>query len=276
MKQVKKFAVLCLALASVLAQAQQATPGGATKSTKRKAATSSTAAIMDQLNRLQQAVDSQQQEIRDLRTQVEGRDQQIQQLQQSLQQSQTATARAESKADSAATQGAQQQEAVNSLRSDVGDLKVNSANTAVALQETQTNVKTATESPAAIHYKGITITPGGFVAAETVYRTRATSSDINTPFTGIPYTGNALSKMDEWNLTARQSRLSLLGESKIGTTKLTGYWEADWLGTGVTSNNRQSNSYVLRQRVIYGQAAFQSGLSITAGQMWSLLTENRK
>ncbi len=276
MKQVKKFAVLCLALASVLAQAQQATPGGATKSTKRKAATSSTAAIMDQLNRLQQAVDSQQQEIRDLRTQVEGRDQQIQQLQQSLQQSQTATAQAESKADSAATQGAQQQEAVNSLRSDVGDLKVNSANTAVALQETQTNVKTATESPAAIHYKGITITPGGFVAAETVYRTRATSSDINTPFTGIPYTGNALSKMDEWNLTARQSRLSLLGESKIGTTKLTGYWEADWLGTGVTSNNRQSNSYVLRQRVIYGQAAFQSGLSITAGQMWSLLTENRK
>src|SRR5581483_9815816 len=205
-----------------------------------------------------------------------GRDQQIQQLQQSLQQSQTATAQAESKADSAATQGAQQQEAVNSLRSDVGDLKVNSANTAVALQETQTNVKTATESPAAIHYKGITITPGGFVAAETVYRTRATSSDINTPFTGIPYTGNALSKMDEWNLTARQSRLSLLGESKIGDTKLTGYWEADWPGTGVTSNNRQSNSYVMRQRVICGQVAFKSGLSVTAGQMWSLLTENKK
>jgi len=77
-------------------------------------------------------------------------------------------------------------------------------------------------------------------------------------------------------LTARQSRLSLLGESKIGNTKLTGYWEADWLGTGVTSNNRQSNSYVLRQRVIYGQAAFDNGLSLTAGQMWSLVTEDKK
>jgi hypothetical protein len=77
-------------------------------------------------------------------------------------------------------------------------------------------------------------------------------------------------------LTARQSRLSLLGEGKVGNTKLTGYREADWLGTGVTSNNRQSNSYVLRQRVIYGQAALANGLSFTAGQMWSLATENRK
>src|SRR6185437_15811045 len=128
----------------------------------------------------------------------------------------------------------------------------------------------------AIHYKGITITPGGFVAAETVTRQRAAASDINTPFTGIPYTANALSKVGEMNLTARQSRLSLLGESKVGDTKLTGYWEADWLGTGVTSNNRQSNSYVMRQRVIYGQAAFKSGLSVTAGQMWSLVTEDKK
>ncbi len=127
--------------------------------------------------------------------------------------------------------------------------------------------------PASIKYKGITITPGGFVAAETVYRTRAVSGDINTPFTGIPYPGNALSKVSENNFTARQSRLSLLGESKVGSAKLTGYYEADWLGTGVTSNNRQSNSYVMRQRTIWGQAAFDNGWSFTGGQMWSMRTD---
>jgi hypothetical protein len=109
-----------------------------------------------------------------------------------------------------------------------------------------------------------------------VWRQRAAASDINTPFTGIPYTANELSRVGETNLTARQSRLTLLGESKVGSVKLTGYWEADWLGTGVTSNNRQSNSYVLRQRVIFGQAALANGLSFTAGQMWSLVTENKK
>jgi hypothetical protein len=125
----------------------------------------------------------------------------------------------------------------------------------------------AEEGPIAIRYKGITITPGGFVAAETVHRTRAVSGDINTPFTGIVYPGSALSRVTENNFTARQSRVSLLAESKIGSAKLTGCYEADWLGTGVTSNNRQSNSYVLRQRTLWAQAAFDNGWSFVGGQM---------
>ena len=70
--------------------------------------------------------------------------------------------------------------------------------------------------------------------------------------------------------------MSLLAEGSYGTTKLTGYYEADWLGTGVTSNNRQSNSYVNRMRQIWGQAKLADGLSFTAGQMWSLATEDKK
>ena len=136
--------------------------------------------------------------------------------------------------------------------------------------------KGSEEGPASIRYKGISLTPGGFVAAESVYRNHATSADINTPFNSIPYPGNALSKVAENYFTGRQSRVSLLAESKIDTVKLTGYYEADWLGTGVTSNNRQSNSYVLRQRQIFGQAKTDSGWSFTGGQMWSLATENRK
>jgi hypothetical protein len=132
------------------------------------------------------------------------------------------------------------------------------------------------KGPESIRYKGISLTPGGFVAAETVYRNHATGSDINTPFNSIPYPGVALGKLSENAFTGRQSRLSLLSQGTVGSAKLTGYYEADWLGTGVTSNNRQSNSYVFRQRVLYGQAAFDNGLSVTGGQMWTLATEDRK
>src|SRR5262249_16270314 len=78
------------------------------------------------------------------------------------------------------------------------------------------------------------------------------------------------------NFTGRQSRISLLAETKLGETKIAGYYEADFLGTGVTSNNRQSNSYVFRQRQIWGRADFASGWAFSAGHMWSLVTEDRK
>jgi len=130
--------------------------------------------------------------------------------------------------------------------------------------------------PPSIKFKGITITPGGFIAAETVYRNRAASADDNTPFTGIPFNGNSLSKVSEINFGGRQSRPTFLFEGKAGSAKLTGYLEADFLGAGTTSNNRQSNSYVFRQRQAFFQVALDNGFSVTGGQMWSLATETRK
>src|SRR5256885_1760597 len=94
------------------------------------------------------------------------------------------------------------------------------------------------DSPNSIRYKGITITPGGFFAAETVYRTRAISADDNTPFTGTPFNGNSLSKVSELNFGGRQTRMSLLLEGKLGSAKIGGFLEADFQGAGTTSNNR--------------------------------------
>jgi hypothetical protein len=276
MKQAMALALVLTLTGVFAAQAQQSTASATAKNTRKKAPARTDSAVAAQLNQLKQAVDAEQQQIRQLSDQVQSRDQQIQQLQQRLDQSQSATTQAESKAEVASSQASAQEQAVNSLKSDVADLKNNSTNAAVALQETQKNIAKQFESPAALHYKGITITPGGFVEAATVTRQRATSADINTPFTGIPFPGNSLSKVWENNFTARQSRVSLLAEGKYGNVKLTGYYEADWLGTGVTSNNRQSNSYVLRQRVIFGQAKLDNGFSFTAGQMWSLITEDKK
>jgi hypothetical protein len=132
------------------------------------------------------------------------------------------------------------------------------------------------ESPVAIHFKGITITPGGFLAAETIFRNKAIGADINTPFNNVPFSGNSGGQTTEWNSSARQSRLSMLAEGKLGNVKLSGYVETDFLGAGITSNNNQSNSYVLRLRQGFGQAKFDNGWSITGGQQWSLITETRK
>jgi len=134
----------------------------------------------------------------------------------------------------------------------------------------------AENNPIAIRYKGITLTPGGFLAAETVFRNKAESADINTGFNQIPLPGNSGSQTTEFNATARQSRLSLLAEGKLTAVKLTGYVETDFLGTGISSNNNQSNSYVLRLRQGWGQAKFDNGFTVTGGQMWSLATETKK
>jgi len=134
----------------------------------------------------------------------------------------------------------------------------------------------AENNPIAIRYKGITLTPGGFLAAETVFRNKAESADINTGFNQIPLPGNSGSQTTEFNATARQSRVSLLAEGKLTAVKLTGYVETDFLGTGISSNNNQSNSYVLRLRQGWGQAKFDNGFTVTGGQMWSLATETKK
>jgi len=132
------------------------------------------------------------------------------------------------------------------------------------------------DEPASIRYKGVDITPGGFVAAESVFRTHATGDDINSQLTGLPYNNSAMSRISETSFTARQSRLSLKVDGSLASTKVTGYVETDFLGTGVTSNNRQSNSYVLRFRQFWARAAWENGFSVSGGQMWSLVTEDKK
>ena len=134
----------------------------------------------------------------------------------------------------------------------------------------------AENNPIAIRYKGITLTPGGFLAAETVFRNKANSADINTGFNQIPLPGNSGSQTTEFNATARQSRISLLAEGKLAAVKLSGYVETDFLGAGISSNNNQSNSYVMRLRQGWGQAKFDNGFAVTGGQMWSLITETKK
>lgn len=132
------------------------------------------------------------------------------------------------------------------------------------------------ETPASINIKGISLTPGGFMAAETVWRQRALSADVNTPFNSIPFYGSPMDHETEFNASGRQSRISMLVQGQLAHVKIGGYYETDFLSAGITSNYNQSNSFTLRQRQFWGQAAFNNGFTITGGQMWSLVTETRK
>ncbi|HLV95828.1 MAG TPA: hypothetical protein VKS44_11605 [Candidatus Acidoferrales bacterium] len=129
------------------------------------------------------------------------------------------------------------------------------------------------DEPAALHYKGVTMTPVGFMAAETVWRQRALSADVNTPFNAAPVPASSQYNVGEFNASGRQSRIGMLVEGKLKDMKIGGYYEADFLSAGTTSNSNESNSYTFRQRQFWGQAAFASGWTITGGQMWSLVTE---
>jgi hypothetical protein len=267
-------AVLAAGLAGSSAFAADPPPAPAAKkhakaATKPKPEPAATAAELQELKQqMQQQIDA-------LKNQLSDRDVQ-------LKQAQDAAAAAQASADRAATAASAQQQAVtdnasavNTLQGTVSDLKLNQTSLATTIQDSQASVKKAIENPDSLHYKGIEITPGGYMAAETIWRSRATGGDIATPFSAIPFEATNAANISEWYSSARQSRVSLMALGKTDWGTLRGYVEADFLGTGVTSNNNQSNSYVLRQRVVWAQAALNNGFAFTGGQLWSLATEDK-
>lgn len=121
---------------------------------------------------------------------------------------------------------------------------------------------------------GIRLTLGGYLEAATIWRSRYTGSDISTGYNAIPWGNNALHHMSEFRQTERQSRLSALVEGMLTKNiEADAYVETDFQGAGSASNSRQSNSYVLRTRNVYGELKDKAdGLYLLGGQNWSLLT----
>src|SRR6266849_2869166 len=249
--------------------AQPAKPKAAKKAEKADSA------IAAEIEELRQSLQSQQEQLQLLKEELAKRDRQIDEAREAAAAANARAAEAGNKAAEAVNSTAEVKSAAAALTSTVGDLRASNEvlRTTVAAEQGE---KASDEGPATIKFKGINLAPGGFIAAETVFRNRASSADVNTNFTGIPYPGNALGKVTENNFSGRQSRLTLLAETKVGTAKVSGYYEADFLGAGTTSNNRQSNSYVFRQRQLWANVTFDNGFSVTGGQQWSLVTENKK
>jgi hypothetical protein len=256
--------------------AKSAAPAKAKPAAKKAEKTDANFAA--ELEELRQTLQSQQEQLQLLKEELSKRDRQIDEAREAAAAANSRAAEATSRSFEAVSLSNVTKANTESISSTVSDLKASneSLKTVVVAEQAEAKKAASEDGPSSIKFKGITLTPGGFIEAATVYRNRATGSDINTPFTGIPFNGSDLSKVSENNFTARQSRLSLLGEGKLASATLQAYYEADFLGTGVTSNNRQSNSYVLRQRQVFGRVQLASGWIFAGGQMWSLATETKK
>jgi hypothetical protein len=282
----KKLASLTLSLfllsGPAFADSPKDTPKSADAQPAKAAATAkpatakTSAEIAAEVEELRQALQAQQEQLQMLKEELAKRDREIEAAREAAASANAKAADASVKATEAVATSAEVKTTTTALNNSVASLASSNAAAVNAAVAANGGAGDAEEKgPTTIRFKGVSITPGGFIAAETVNRQRAESADINTQFNGIPYTANATGKLSEMNLTGRQSRLSMLFEGKVNDAKLSGYYEMDFLGAGTTSNNRQSNSYVMRQRQLFARADFSSGWSFTGGQMWSLATENK-
>ncbi len=244
------------------------------KSTSKAAPAESSTSRM--LRELQEKQGAQQAEIDALTQANAAKDAALAQAQADAQTAQTQAQSATQAAQSVNATVQQNSDAVQALKTNVTDLQTTNAGLASTISANKQELNDKIESPASIHYKGVTLTPVGFFAFEGVWRQRSLNSDINTSFNLTPYPGSNEGHISELNFTARQSRLGLLMEGRAADFKLSGYVETDFLSAGATSNNNQSNSYTLRVRQVWGKAETNSGFAVTGGQTWSLVTEDGK
>jgi hypothetical protein len=265
MKSTKTLFITALVFAALTAGAWAETPGSGAPAANAAAPAPAPPTIVTaaDVQALKDAVAAQQLQIQRLTEQLE---------RQQAWQSQQSAAAAAAKTDAAPTQTVPQQlaEANTSVAVQPNAVQGSEPNT----QEVK-NVSPEWETPMSIHLKGVTITPGGFAAAEFVRRSRELGADIITPFNNITMPGASQSNLPEFFGTARQSRPTVFVGGKLKDVELSSYISGDFLSSGTTSNNNQSNSYTFRLRQAWGQAKFSNGWKFLGGQAWSLLTENK-
>jgi hypothetical protein len=278
----KKLAAVTLSLFLMSGAAFADSPKDAPKEGEAKAAKAAVktnAQIAKEVEELRQSLQMQQEQLQMLKDELAKRDRQIEEARRAAADADARAAAANAKAADAITGTSEAKSGTAALSTTVSDLRASTDSLKAEVTTQAADAKKALEhGPATIRYKGVNITPGGFTAAETVNRQHALSG-FASPFqgaTGLVYPGNGLSPVSEMNLSAAQSRLTVLAESKIGAAKITGYFENDFLGAAITSNNRQTNSYVFRMRQAFGRVEFDNGWAFTGGQMWSLAAENKK
>src|ERR1700688_96071 len=232
-----------LALVSAMsAGLAQTTASGTTSKTTHKSTTARKAPVPKK-----PSVESQIQSLReDMQTQIQQLKQQLSDRDTQLQQAQQAAAAAQAAATQAQQQAAQQSsvltentQAVSNLQGAVTDLKTNNVSLASTVQEEQAKVEKQINNPDTIHFKGVTLSPtGSFLAAETVWRQRATGGDINTQLTCLALNSANAAQYSEFYGSGRQSRIALLATGKVNpAVAIGGYYEADFLRAGATSNN---------------------------------------
>jgi predicted RNase H-like nuclease (RuvC/YqgF family) len=185
----KKLAALTLSLflttGIAFADSPKDTPkkAEAQPATAAKAAVKTNAEIAKELEELRQTLQTQQEQLQLLKDALAKRDREIEDARKAAADASARAAEASSKAADAASGTSEVRTSESSLSTSVNDLKASNDAIKTSLAKQEEAVKKAAEhGPTTIRFKGVNITPGGFIAAETVNRQRAMSADINTPF----------------------------------------------------------------------------------------------
>ena len=158
----------------------------------------SNSAIAAEIEELRQTLQSQQEQLQLLKEELAKRDRQIDEARE-------AAAAANSRANEASVKAGEAVATSAATRRVSATISNNAVSSSAAEPVVAQQVQILTirkskpteEGPGSIRFKGISLTPGGFIAAETVYRNHATSGDIATPFTGIPFSAANLSHVSE-------------------------------------------------------------------------------
>jgi hypothetical protein len=119
------------------------------------------------------------------------------------------------------------------------------------------------------------LTPGGFVDFENIFRTTNTQSNIATNFAGIPYSNTAQGRVTELRTTAQFSRLNFKIEDDFRGSHLLGYVEGDFSGNSAPGVYQSVNGLTNRLRLYFGYSQ-RGNWEVLGGQTWSWLTPNRE
>jgi FtsZ-binding cell division protein ZapB len=279
MKSANKIAISLALFSSyatfVAAQSNAGTSKSSVPTHHKPAKKASAPSLESQIQQMRQELQSQ---IDELKLKLAAKDDQIEALKVQSVNTQQGSAASASSIQSLDSKLQQHDAAVGSLQASVTDLREKDAAVSSTVQQVRSQQRTLQKSidePVALHYKGISITPGGFLAGESIWRQRAMNDDIYTAFNTLPYMNSGEAHTSEWVPSARATRLSTLFSGKVPFGTASAFFEGDFLSAGITSNNTQSNSYTLRVRQAWGQAAF-GHFKFTGGQMWTLLAEDKK
>lgn len=276
MKNALRLAVASLALCGLVGaqEAPKAPAKTATKSVKHKvakkkvakkkvAAPIATATSSEEFRQVKESITSLQREVQQLREENSSLSEQLQHNQQKAETAQVTAAAAAQKVE-------EQQPVVVQAQTDASAAK---ASAAVATEEVAkaTQRVAALEEPTAIHFKGIKLTPGGYIQVASIYRTHNANMDTADKYGSFPLEGSIGTQNNEFRMSGRASRLSLKAEGATKRAKMMGYFEIDFLGDTSDSTENQTNSFPPRLRLAFGEVKLGHGWSIAGGQNWSLL-----
>ncbi|MBF0889100.1 hypothetical protein HKD19_11115 [Gluconobacter sp. LMG 1745] len=132
--------------------------------------------------------------------------------------------------------------------------------------------------PPVFQIGNLTVRLGGFIDFSNIWRSSNLTSGPATAWNGFPYANSPNHGLSEERFSAQLTRFSTLLEANpTKAVRLQAYVEADFGGSGGTTNSVQINGYTPRLRQGYFTFTEKDwGLHVLMGQAWSLTTNYAK